>query len=157
MVKWTFGVVVLTIAVLLPASPAVAGSSAACVTVHIQVPFRLPDGIVHPAGALTLCDSRTYSPVASLHQVLVDGETIGLFQSRRRGTEFGGDAAAPEVVFERDLEGVLALVGYILPDKGHGIAFKMNGVNESWKFARRPRAAGGSAPVAALLTVSSAH
>jgi hypothetical protein len=156
MVKWTLGLVVLTIAVLLPTSPALAGSSTACVTVRIEAPFRLPDGIVHPAGALTLCDSRTYSPVSTLHRVLVDGETVGLFQSRRRGTEMGG-AAAPEVLFERDLEGVLALVGYILPDKGRGVAFKMNGVNESWKFARRPRAAGGSAPVAALLTVSSAH
>ena len=152
MVKWTLGVVVLTIAVLLPNLPAEAAS---CVTVRIEAPFRLPDGIVHPAGALTLCDSR-YSPVASFHRMLVDGETVGLFQSQRRGTELGG-AAVPQVLFERDFEGVLALVGYILPDGGRSIAFRMMRANESWNYARRPRAAGDSAPVAALLTVSSAH
>jgi hypothetical protein len=152
----TLGVLILATAAFLSATPLAAASSQACVSVRLDAPFRLPDGSVHPAGELTLCDTRAFSPVVSLHQVLVDGSIVGMFQSRRRGTEMSL-SAAPEVVFERDPEGTLALVGYILSDSGRSTAFRMKGNGGVFTAARRKEATGGAAPLAGLLTVSATH
>jgi hypothetical protein len=107
--------------------------------------------VLHPAGELTLCDTRSFSPVTQLHVILVNGSTVGVFQSRRRGAEIG-PVDAPEVVFERDPEGTLSLVGYILPVAGRSLAFRLKGEGESWQAARRELIGRSSpAPVAAII------
>jgi hypothetical protein len=142
---------------LLFCAPAVAASSNACVSVQLNAPFRLPDGAVYPAGELRLCDTRSYSPVSQFHVVLVNGSAVGQFQSRRRGTEIG-EIGAPEVVFEREPAGTLALVGYILPVGRGSVAFRLKGEGESWQASRREPVGGGSrAPVAAIIAATGAR
>jgi len=141
-------------ALLLLARPAMAGASQACVSVRMDVPFRLPDGAVYPAGELRLCDTRSYSPVSEFHVVLFNGSAVGQFQSRRRSTEIGG-AGEPEVVFEREPGGTLALVGYILPVGGRSVAFRLKGEGEGWQASRRDQVGGSSpAPVAAIIAAT---
>jgi hypothetical protein len=128
-----------------------AAASGTCVTARVDAPFRLPDGVLHPAGALTLCDTRTFSPVADQHVILVDGGSVGLFLSSKRSTEASGRISA-EVVFERNPEGYLDLVGYILPASGRSIAYRLRTRSETWPPAgRHRRPAGPVAPVAAII------
>jgi hypothetical protein len=135
--------------------PARAASSGECISVRIDAPFRLPDGVLRPAGELRLCDSRSFSPVTQFHRILVNGSAVGVFPSRRRSAEIG-PVDSPEVVFERDADGTLQLVGYILPVAGRGLAFRLKGEGESWQAARHEPIGGGSvAPVAAI--IASAH
>ena len=143
----------VTAAALLITQPAVADSSKACVSVRIDGPFRLPDGVVYPAGELTLCDTRSYSPVSQLHVVLVNGSAVGQFQSRRRSTEIGV-ISAPEVVFEREPAGTLTLIGYILPFGGRSIAFRLKTEGESLQASRRGRVGGGSPSPAGIFAAS---
>lgn len=143
---------VMSVLASLPAgaTPSVGG----CVTVQLDSPFRLPDGVVHAPGALTLCDTKSYSPVAEFHVVLVNGSTVGVFKSQRRSTELGR-LDAPQVVFERDPQGVLSLVGYIVPMSGRSVAFRLKGVSESWQAARRdPVGGAAAAPVAAIIAAT---
>jgi len=107
-------------------APSLAAASGTCVTAQVDAPFRLPDGVVHPAGVLTLCDAKTFSPVADQHLILVDGGSVGIFLSSNRRTE-EGRSARPEVVFERTRRGYLDLVGYILPASGGSIAYRLKG------------------------------
>jgi len=138
-------------------NPVWAASSGECISVQIDAPFRLPDGVLRPAGELRLCDTRSFSPVTQFHVIFVNGSTVGVFQSRRRNTEIG-PADAPEVVFERDAEGTLELVGYILPVAGRSLAFRLKGDGESWHAARREMTTGGSAaPVAAIIAAAGTH
>jgi hypothetical protein len=86
--------------------------------------------------------------------MLVNGSTIGVFKSTRRSTEIG-PVDAPEVVFERDAQGTLALIGYILPVAGRSLSFRLKGEGESWHNAHRNPIGGGSAaPVAAIIAAA---
>ncbi len=143
---------IAALVVSLPAwRPAVAAASGTCVTAQVDAPFRLPDGVVRPAGALTLCDTRTFSPVADQHVILVDGGSVGLFLSSKRSTEASG-RISPEIVFERNTEGYLDLVGYILPASGRSIAYRLRGQSETWLATDHDRLpAGPVAPVATII------
>ena len=101
--------------------PALAAASRECVSVHVDTPFRLPDGMLYPAGALTLCDNRTFSPVDHLHKILVGGSNIGLFVSRRRNAETRS-LGRPEILFKRGADGNLELVGYTVLKSGRSVA-----------------------------------
>lgn len=98
----------------------VAGSAQAagtCTTATIDEPFRLPDGLLHGGGKLTLCHERNHSPVAALHEVRIDGMGVGLFVSRPYTGEelFGGSDDRPYMMFHRAGEGELVLVGVATP------------------------------------------
>ena len=133
--------------------PALAASPLECVSVRLDAPFRLPDGSVRPPGQLTLCDARAFSPVTELHSVLVNGASVGLFPSRRHANEIGL-ITAPQVLFERESEGTLTLVGYVVPSAGRSLSFRLRPSE-----VRRPEPApivGGTvaaAPIAAILAV----
>jgi hypothetical protein len=144
---------VITVA-LSPAQPARAASTGDCVTAIVDTPFRLPDGRLYPAGPLTLCDSGIFSPVDNLHQISVGGTAIGLFRSRRRNAETSS-MLAPEVVFNRDVEGHLELIGYAVPSSGHAVAYRLRGTSDTWQ-ASAPRRLGGTsaAPIAAIVVAS---
>ncbi|HEX4824040.1 MAG TPA: hypothetical protein VFV19_06985 [Candidatus Polarisedimenticolaceae bacterium] len=125
-----------------------------CVSVRIDAPFRLPDGSVRPAGRLTLCESRAFSPVTELHAVLVNGASVGMFPSRRRSNEIG-TIVAPQVLFEREGEGMLALVGYVVPSAGRSLSFRLR--PDDLKSVDPPAvvaSAPSPAPVAAIVAVS---
>jgi hypothetical protein len=134
--------------------PALAASSKECVSVQIEAPFRLPDGILREAGELTLCDARAFSPVVQFHAILIDGATVGMFTSRRRTTE-SGPIPHPEVLFERDAEGTLALVGYVVPKAGRSLAFRMR--PEPRRAAAEVAGLPAPAPPIAAIVAVTAH
>jgi hypothetical protein len=147
------------VALALSASePALAASSGDCVTAHIDAPFRLPDGLLYPAGTLTLCDGGKYSPVDTFQKILVEGSSIGLFISKRRRAESRGDGA-PQVQFHRDTDGNLALVGLTLPSVRGSVAFRLKVPDETLFPRYRHQddaviAAPAAAPVAAVIATT---
>ena len=138
------------VALVLSASePARAASPGDCVTAHINAPFRLPDGLLYPAGTLTLCDGGKYSPVETFQRILVEGSSIGLFISNRRRAESRGEGA-PQVQFHRDTDGNLALVGLTLPSVRGSIAFRLKVPDEPLlPRYRQPMDVAGAAPTVA--------
>ncbi len=138
-------------AMTMTTQPALAASSGECVTAHVDAPFRLPDGLVHPAGVLTLCDGGKYSPVDNFHRILVGGSSIGLFVSSRRKAETSS-MASPQIVFQRDAEGTLELIGYSLPSAGRSVAFRLKRQDSAWQANNRRRTGVASAaPMAAIV------
>jgi len=112
--------------IVVAVTPAAFASSNVCVTARVDAPFWLPDGILRPAGMLTLCGTGTLSPVADLHVISVDRRPVGMFISRKSKAE-AIDARSPEIVFERDTAGTLDLIGYTLPQRGRSIAYRLRG------------------------------
>jgi hypothetical protein len=105
------------------ATPAEARRPSSCVTAQIHASFRLPDGAVHPAGELTLCESRALTRTSRLHVVLVGGRRVGTFLSHD-GVE-PETGLGPEIVFAKDAGGTLSLVGYTLPVRGSHRSYRM--------------------------------
>lgn len=137
--------------------PALAASTRECVTVHVDAPFRLPDGTLYPAGVLTLCDSRTYSPVDNLHRILVGGSSVGVFVSRRRNAE-AQLLGAPEILFTHGSDGNLELIGYSVQKSGRSIAYRLKQVGVTWRASAEPPLGGAAAaPVAAIVAAASTH
>jgi len=149
--------VVLTsvFAVALPASqPAVAASSGECVTARVNAPFRLPDGLLYPAGVLTICNGGTYSPVDNFQRIMVGGSTIGLFVSRRRSAEMRA-MDLPQFLFKRGVDGSLSLIGYTVPSTGRSVAYRLKSQDETWLARSRPGPGGGAAaPVATIVATA---
>lgn len=144
----------LMAAVVVPATePAQAATRGECVTAVVESPFRLPDGLLYPAGTLTLCDYGAFSPVDTLHRILVSGSSVGLFRSRRRSAE-DGSLSSPEVVFNRDADGNLELIGYATPSSGHVTAYRMMSYVDAFQVAARERQGGSGAPIAAIVTTA---
>jgi hypothetical protein len=96
---------------LAAAQGAAEAAKGVCVSAEIEETFRLPDGSDHPAGRLTLCHHSDYSPVASFHRTKVDGMTVSMHLSRRGESE-RGDSDAPFMMFTREGDGTLLLLGY---------------------------------------------
>jgi hypothetical protein len=104
------------------AGVAVAGTDGRCLSVRVDTEWSLPDGKVHPAGTLTLCDTKNHSPVATLHETYVDGFPVGMHMSARRVSE-GDGTTRPMVMFLRDTEGRLHLFGYTVPTGDETITY----------------------------------
>ena len=151
-IAWTVGV---TLALVAPAA-AFAAASGVCITTQVSSPFRLPDGVLRPAGTLTLCDTASFTPVSDLHVLLVDGRRIGMFLSRRRTTEAPREIR-PEVVFDRDSEGSLDLVGYILPASGRSVAYRLKPLPSNRAAEARTWTGAGSAPMLAVVMTAGVH
>lgn len=142
-------------AVALPVSqPALAASSGECVTARLDAPFRLPDGLLYPAGALTICEGGAYSPVDNFQRILVGGSTIGLFVSQRRRAE-RRPIDLPQFLFKREADGSLNLIGYTVPSTGQSVAYRLKSRAETWLARSRPRFGGSAAaPVAAIVATT---
>src|SRR5687767_8530061 len=106
--RW-LSLIALAVAALAIPLPAMAVSTDGCVSAKITAPFWLPDGVLHAPGTLTLCNVREFSPISDLHRLAVDGQTVGVFLSRKRVAEGDPVGKSPEVVFERDKAGNLKL------------------------------------------------
>jgi hypothetical protein len=146
----------ITVAIPTP-QPAVAASSGECVTARVDEPFRLPDGLLYPAGALTICDGGSYSPVDDFQRILVGGSAIGLFVSQRRGAELRS-MGSPQIVFRRGPDSSLNLVGYIVPSTGRSVAYRMKNLDEVWEARSHPELGAAAAPpVAAIVSTTEAR
>ena len=130
--------------------------AADCVTVHMEKPFRLPDGMLYPAGRLSLCDSRTYSPVDHMHRILVGGSSVGVFVSRRRYAE-AQLLGSPEILFQHGADGNLDLIGYTVMKSGRSIAYRLK--SQALSFAGSQRQGGGGAPasVGTIVATAASH
>jgi hypothetical protein len=139
------------IATLLVVQPAMSASSGECVTARVGEPFRLPDGLLYPAGLLTICDGGAYSPVDNFQRILVSGSAIGLFVSEKRDAELRS-AGSPQVVFRRGADSSLSLIGYTLPSTGRSVAYRMKNPDELLAAGTQPGVgAVAAAPVAAIV------
>jgi hypothetical protein len=114
-------------ALILPflSGPAHAGSRGQCITLEVEAPILLPDGGEHPAGALTLCHTRSLSPVSSLHKTFVGGHPVAMLASRKSSSE-GGKRIEPHALFSRTSEGRLELIGYVLPGTARSVTYYLN-------------------------------
>ena len=150
-------VIVLTglVAVTVSTTTSVLGAAPhRCVTAHLDAPFRLPDGVLYPAGPLTLCETRAFSPVDNLHKILVDGSSVGIFVSRKRSAELRG-LDAPQFLFKHDFDGNLLLVGYTVPKSGRSIAYRLKSQSMSLRASSPlPSGGGTTAPVAAIIATT---
>ncbi len=93
-----------------------------CVSAFVDEPIRFPDGDLRPAGRLTLCDWRRFSPVSHLHKTYVDGRPVNLLLSRIYTAEREADSPA-EFHFQRNGQGQLELIGYVQSTSGRSVMF----------------------------------
>jgi hypothetical protein len=131
----------------------VVAASGICISVEVESPIRLPDGTVHEAGGLTLCDDRSLTPVTSLHRTLVNGHPVGLLLGRKARSEGGGELS-PVVFFSRDDEGRMELFGYALPARGGSVTYLLN---ENRRIARKQSEIASSARDSRPLIVMAAR
>ena len=101
-----------------------AGDRGKCTSAVVEEQVQLPDGSLHPPGTLTLCDSRSYSPVSSIHKTYRNGMPVGMMLSRRGPSE-GGAERQPFVMLVRDGNGLLHLYGYAVPSGRHMVTYRM--------------------------------
>jgi hypothetical protein len=74
--------------------------------------------------------------------------------SRKRSAEIQS-INYPQVVFERDGDGNLELIGYSVQSAGQNIAFRLKNRGDIWQAARSRRLGGTQAiPVAAVLATT---
>jgi len=83
----------------------------------------------------------------------VGGSSVGLFRSRRRNAE-DGSMVSPQVVFNRDAEGNLELIGYATPSSGHVTAYRMKPHIDVLEATARERQGGSGAPLAAIVATA---
>ena len=126
--------VFIGIGVLLVATDSgLAWAGSECITLDVDSPMRLPNGAVHPAGQLTLCDTWGVTPVSRIHKTFIDGHPVAMLSSRTTRSE-GGDKIDPVVMFSREADGRLALIGYVIPGNHGSITYLLD---DSKKPVRR--------------------
>jgi hypothetical protein len=83
------------------------------VVVTMEEPFSV-QGRMYPGGRLTLRAIGDACPGTSLHEVALDGSTVGVLPAHREGVEGRPRATA---LFGRDVKGRLHLIGYVGTDR----------------------------------------
>ncbi len=86
-----------------------------CARIETPWPVVLPDGSTHEAGSLNLCLQQMWTPASGLHEIRVNGTSLGLFMSRV-GTGEMPVEHMPLVVFQRNETDDRILLGYAWPD-----------------------------------------
>jgi hypothetical protein len=85
-----------------------------CATAVVDEAFVLPDGSERAAGRLSLCVEKQFSPVQTLHEVMIDGMPIGMTLSRHENSGVT-DSTQAAMIFTRGVDGRLYLRGYTTP------------------------------------------
>jgi hypothetical protein len=98
-------------AFVLAAASTFAGDTGRCYRADVETAIVLPDNSEHPPGTLKICTTLRLSPVSGLHEVSIDGRTVGLFASRIRRSETSVNPTAAVFAFTRDCEDRLVLQG----------------------------------------------
>ena len=92
--------------------------------VRMDEPFEV-NGQVYPGGSLMLRSVTDFNPVASIDEVWVDRECLGLLVASKASGE--RSSSHDSVLFERNAEGRLVLVGYNLRGSGTNTAYRYRG------------------------------
>ena len=129
--RWAAAVALGAVVILAP-SPAWSEDRGQCARIEAPWPIVLPDGSTHEAGSLKLCLQQMWTPASGLHEIRVNGMSIGLFMSRV-GTSEGPVEGLPVVVFQRYGTDEHHLVGYAWPDGGAMRTYVLR------KFGKAPR------------------
>ena len=79
--------------------------------VQMEEPFEV-SGQLYAGGELSLCEVRAFSPVATLHEVRINGRSLGILIARDDGHPLV--AQRDEVIFERSRAGHLVLTSVAL-------------------------------------------
>lgn len=95
----------LTAALLLSAGVALAGER---VVAQVDERFEV-NGETFDAGRITLREMQPLSPVVMIHEVTIDGRSLGMVMSR--AGEAGAEAERDELIFTRGAAGHLVLLG----------------------------------------------
>ena len=117
-------VVLVAFGLFAPQVTTLAGDRGKCTSAIVEEQVQLPDGSLHPPGTLTLCDTRSYSPVSTIHATYINGMPVGMMISRR-GTSEGGAERQPFVMLVRDGGGLLHLYGYAVPSGKRMVTYRM--------------------------------
>jgi hypothetical protein len=151
----TLGVVTLLAGAALIA-PGVLAATSTCYSANIPEPFLLPDGSLHEAGSLRVCNDRAYSPVAALHRIQVDGMAVGLHLTRKSSGQ--SDTVNDTVlIFNREADGRLRLLGYAAPDRDRTEMHIFNHPTVKVQVEYLQRAAGTARPVTEPLILIAAR
>jgi hypothetical protein len=118
-----------------------------CARIDTPWPMVLPDGSIHEAGSLNLCLQQMWTPASGLHEIRVNGKSLGLFMSRV-GTGEGPVEGMPVVVFQRNGTDERSLLGYAWPDGAVMKTYVLDG------FGRSPRKIARKAPLPLLESVT---
>ena len=113
-VRWAAAVALGAVVILTP-SPAWSADRGQCALIEAPFPMILPDGSTHEAGSLKLCLQQMWTPASGMHEIVVNGKSIGVFMSRV-GTSEEPAEGMPVVVFQRNGTEEYTLVGYAWPD-----------------------------------------
>ena len=129
-------VVAMGVIGILSTSPALPQSRGQCAHIEAPWPMVLPDGLTHHAGVLKLCLQQMWTPASGLHEIRINGRTIGLFMSRI-GTSEEPVQNAPVVVFQRNGTDELHLVGYAWPDGDSMRTYVLRGTGKAGRAIAR--------------------
>ena len=130
--RWAAAVALGAVVALAP-SLAWSQDPGRCARVEAPWPMVLPDGSTHEAGSLKLCLQQMWTPASGLHEIRVNGRSIGLFMSRV-GTSEAPVERVPVVVFQRNGTDEHYLLGYAWPDGEIMRTYLLH------KFGKAPRA-----------------
>jgi hypothetical protein len=119
-------IVTLTTAAALTAPDAAAGDR---FVVRVPEPFEV-NGTVHPAGKLSLEPVRALSPIATLHEVRIDGQSHGLVLVRAH--DGGSEVATSEIGFVRSADGHLVLESVALAGRHAGTVYSYRSDLGQW-------------------------
>jgi hypothetical protein len=120
MMKRTVLMILPAVTLVLACSLSMAGGPQ--IQVQVAEPFEV-NGVLHPAGTLSVKAIRDYNPSSTLNEVWVDGRCLGMVVTRKENGDLS-HAARNTVVFSRDPEGHLVLVGYDLQGAGSQYVFQ---------------------------------
>ena len=112
--RWAAAVALGAMVILAP-SLAWSQDRGQCARIDAPWPMVLPDGSVHEAGSLNLCLQQMWTPASGLHEIRVNGVSLGLYTSRVATSERPVEDM-PVVVFQRTETDERQLLGYAWPD-----------------------------------------
>jgi hypothetical protein len=118
--RFGFSLIVIGAAAILLASPGLAGSER-CIEAKVSQSVRMPHGESVGPGTLRICGEKL-SPVSHLHRTVMNGRPVAMLLSKTRRTESAD--TDPSILLDRDADGNLELVGYLLPGTTGGTAHR---------------------------------
>lgn len=108
--KRTVHMILATMTLVLACSLSMAGGHR--IQVDVAEPFEV-DGVLYPSGTLSVEVIRDYNPSSTLNEIWLDDRCLGMVITRKGAVEYSR-SSRDTVVFGRDPEGHLVLVGYDL-------------------------------------------
>jgi len=110
--RWWFRALLIAGLVAVHIHVATAGTSTPKLEIEAHEPFVV-DGRLYPAGTLSVRRAARYTPGVDIDELRIGTRSIGFALVRHDPVEWNADDSN-RVVFERNTEGQLVLVGYVL-------------------------------------------